>query len=226
MVFCRFIRPQLNRCLYSGQHLEHCSMRMNSYCLWYKGEKVTSGAVVSSTRVSNASWLLPYHQCYLCMKSFISYLACWVDVLSLCCCRWYSDQPRLKCSSSFKSALKCGTLTPMVWKLDLWQYGVWNVELLTTWNWLRMVTTKLWSYLVYLCPGEFFFDKTVNGFLRDLFVRWREAGCNHDVTIVFFWRLHYSHNSSSEWSYSLRFNPYVPLVELCTGYRIESCSCM
>ena len=27
-------------------------MRMQTYCLWYQGEKVTSGAVVSSTRVS------------------------------------------------------------------------------------------------------------------------------------------------------------------------------
>ena len=47
-----------------------------------------------------------------------------------------------------------------------------------------------------VCAGEFFFDKTVSGFLRDLFVRWREAGCNHDVTIVFFWRLHYDLSSS------------------------------
>ena len=35
-------------------------MRMQSYCLWYQGEKVTSGAVVSSTRVSNVSWFRVY----------------------------------------------------------------------------------------------------------------------------------------------------------------------
>ena len=45
--------------------------------------------------------------------------------------------------------------------------------------------------------GEFFFDKAVSGFLRELFVRWREAGCNHDVTIVFFWRLHYDPTTAS-----------------------------
>ena len=28
-------------------------MRMQTYCLWYQGEKVTSGAVVNSTRVGS-----------------------------------------------------------------------------------------------------------------------------------------------------------------------------
>ncbi|CAI8001126.1 GATOR complex protein DEPDC5, partial [Geodia barretti] len=46
--------------------------------------------------------------------------------------------------------------------------------------------------------GEFFFDKAVGGFLRELFVRWREAGCNHDVTIIFFWRLHFDPSLSRD----------------------------
>ena len=48
-----------------------------------------------------------------------------------------------------------------------------------------------------VCVGDLFFDKAVNGFLRELFERWKEAGCNHDVTIVFFWRLHYDPASLS-----------------------------
>ena len=46
--------------------------------------------------------------------------------------------------------------------------------------------------------GEFFFDKAVNGFLRELFEKWWEAGCNHDVTIAFFWRLYYDPSTQSE----------------------------
>ena len=43
----------------------------------------------------------------------------------------------------------------------------------------------------HISSGEFFFDKAVTGFLKELFEKWREAGCSHDVTIVFFWRLYY-----------------------------------
>ena len=53
ITYCVYTSLQLNKCLYGGKHLEHSSMRLQTHCLWFQGEKVTSGAVVSSTRVSS-----------------------------------------------------------------------------------------------------------------------------------------------------------------------------
>eukprot|EP00794_Sanderia_malayensis_P014226 gene14226-15709_t len=40
--------------------------------------------------------------------------------------------------------------------------------------------------------GELYFEKTVNGFLNELFGKWKEYGCSHDVNIVMFSRTYYS----------------------------------
>ncbi len=40
--------------------------------------------------------------------------------------------------------------------------------------------------------GELYFEKTVNGFLNELFGKWKEHSCSHDVTIVMFSRTYYS----------------------------------
>ena len=46
--------------------------------------------------------------------------------------------------------------------------------------------------------GDLYFDKAVNGFLKELFQRWREAGCNHEATLVFFWRAYHDKNAVGE----------------------------
>ena len=46
--------------------------------------------------------------------------------------------------------------------------------------------------------GDLYFDKAVNGFLKELFQRWREAGCNHEATLVFFWRVYHDKNAVGE----------------------------
>lgn len=49
----------------------------------------------------------------------------------------------------------------------------------------------LLSLHVYTCVGDLYFDKLVDGFLKELFHRWGEVGCNHEVTLAFFWRVYY-----------------------------------
>ena len=40
--------------------------------------------------------------------------------------------------------------------------------------------------------GDLYFDKAEGGFLKELFARWEDEKCSHEVTIVFFWRIYYS----------------------------------
>lgn len=39
--------------------------------------------------------------------------------------------------------------------------------------------------------GDLYFEKSVTGFLSELFGRWNSEHCNHDVTIVLFSRYNY-----------------------------------
>lgn len=43
--------------------------------------------------------------------------------------------------------------------------------------------------------GDLYFEKAVNGFLSDLFEKWKLYSCNHDVTIVLFSRTYYDADS-------------------------------
>jgi hypothetical protein len=46
--------------------------------------------------------------------------------------------------------------------------------------------------------GDLYFEKAVDGFLAELFKRWEDQECDHDVTIVLFSRLYYRATSIDE----------------------------
>lgn len=43
--------------------------------------------------------------------------------------------------------------------------------------------------------GDLFFEKAINGFLRELFTKWKELKVNHDVSIILFSRTFYDAQS-------------------------------
>ena len=47
------------------------------------------------------------------------------------------------------------------------------------------MSQEMWEFD---CHGDLYFEKSVTGFLADLFARWKDEHCNHDVTIVLFSR--------------------------------------
>ncbi|XP_023373444.1 GATOR complex protein DEPDC5 [Otolemur garnettii] len=46
--------------------------------------------------------------------------------------------------------------------------------------------------------GDLYFEKAVNGFLADLFTKWKEKNCSHEVTVVLFSRTFYDAKSIDE----------------------------
>jgi hypothetical protein len=52
--------------------------------------------------------------------------------------------------------------------------------------------------------GYLYFEKTVDGFLNDLFTLWRENQCNHDVTITLFSRSFYDAKSLNDFPELMR----------------------
>uniref|UniRef100_A0A8D2KY07 DEP domain-containing protein 5 n=1 Tax=Varanus komodoensis TaxID=61221 RepID=A0A8D2KY07_VARKO len=68
--------------------------------------------------------------------------------------------------------------------------------------------------------GDLYFEKAVNGFLADLFTKWKEKNCSHEVTVILFSRTFYDATSpskylqqiSEEWNYleaiNLSFNVF------------------
>lgn len=50
------------------------------------------------------------------------------------------------------------------------------------------MSSEMWQYDE---RGQLFYHKAVDGFMADLFARWREAGSSHEVTIAFFSRCIY-----------------------------------
>ncbi|POI35268.1 hypothetical protein CIB84_000981 [Bambusicola thoracicus] len=46
----------------------------------------------------------------------------------------------------------------------------------------------MWDFDIY---GDLYFEKAVNGFLADLFTKWKEKNCSHEVTVVLFSRTFY-----------------------------------
>ncbi|KAK3094846.1 hypothetical protein FSP39_006992 [Pinctada imbricata] len=52
--------------------------------------------------------------------------------------------------------------------------------------------------------GDKYFEKAVNGFLTDLFAKWKEQNCLHDVTIVLFSRTFYKAQSLDDFPVYMR----------------------
>ncbi|KAL5290697.1 DEPDC5 family protein [Megaselia abdita] len=50
------------------------------------------------------------------------------------------------------------------------------------------MSSEMWDYDIH---GDLYFEKAVNGFLTDLFGKWKKIGSNHEVTIVLFSRTFY-----------------------------------
>ncbi|KAI5731066.1 hypothetical protein M8J77_004068 [Diaphorina citri] len=54
------------------------------------------------------------------------------------------------------------------------------------------MSSEMWDFDIH---GDLYFEKAVNGFLADLFQKWKKHGSNHEVTIVLFSRTYYEANS-------------------------------
>lgn len=57
------------------------------------------------------------------------------------------------------------------------------------------MSSEMWDFDI---NGDLYFEKAVNGFLTDLYAKWKEQGCLHDVTIVMFSRTFYEAQSRDE----------------------------
>uniref|UniRef100_A0A8D2KY27 DEP domain-containing protein 5 n=1 Tax=Varanus komodoensis TaxID=61221 RepID=A0A8D2KY27_VARKO len=79
------------------------------------------------------------------------------------------------------------------------------------------MSCEMWDFDIY---GDLYFEKAVNGFLADLFTKWKEKNCSHEVTVILFSRTFYDATSpskylqqiSEEWNYleaiNLSFNVF------------------
>ncbi|XP_030623111.1 GATOR complex protein DEPDC5 [Chanos chanos] len=57
------------------------------------------------------------------------------------------------------------------------------------------MSCEMWDFDIY---GDLYFEKAVNGFLSDLFAKWKEKNCSHEVTVVLFSRTFYTAKSLDE----------------------------
>ncbi|XP_020852099.1 GATOR1 complex protein DEPDC5 isoform X2 [Phascolarctos cinereus] len=57
------------------------------------------------------------------------------------------------------------------------------------------MSCEMWDFDIY---GDLYFEKAVNGFLADLFTKWKEKNCSHEVTVVLFSRTFYDAKSIDE----------------------------
>ncbi|XP_073836084.1 GATOR complex protein Iml1 isoform X5 [Musca autumnalis] len=57
------------------------------------------------------------------------------------------------------------------------------------------MSSEMWDFDIH---GDLYFEKAVNGFLTELFHKWKKLGCNHEVTIVLFSRTFYAAKSLEE----------------------------
>ncbi|KAM4728179.1 GATOR1 complex protein DEPDC5 isoform 2-T2 [Anableps anableps] len=51
------------------------------------------------------------------------------------------------------------------------------------------MSCEMWDFDIY---GDLYFEKAVSGFLSDLFTKWKEKNCSHEVTVVLFSRTFYN----------------------------------
>uniref|UniRef100_A0A3Q4BZZ3 DEP domain-containing protein n=1 Tax=Mola mola TaxID=94237 RepID=A0A3Q4BZZ3_MOLML len=63
------------------------------------------------------------------------------------------------------------------------------------------MSCEMWDFDIY---GDLYFEKAVNGFLSDLFAKWKEKNCSHEVTVVLFSRTFYNAKSTDEFPEILR----------------------
>ncbi|XP_050720659.1 GATOR complex protein Iml1-like [Eriocheir sinensis] len=63
------------------------------------------------------------------------------------------------------------------------------------------MSSEMWDFDLY---GDLYFEKAVNGFLSELFFKWKKEGSNHDVTIVLFSRTYYKASSIDEFPSYMR----------------------
>ncbi|XP_035993738.1 GATOR complex protein DEPDC5 isoform X2 [Fundulus heteroclitus] len=63
------------------------------------------------------------------------------------------------------------------------------------------MSCEMWDFDIY---GDLYFEKAVNGFLSDLFTKWKEKNCSHEVTVVLFSRTFYNAKSLEEFPENLR----------------------
>ncbi|XP_013864451.1 DEP domain-containing protein 5 [Austrofundulus limnaeus] len=63
------------------------------------------------------------------------------------------------------------------------------------------MSCEMWDFDIY---GDLYFEKAVNGFLSDLFAKWKEKNCSHEVTVVLFSRTFYNAKSLEEFPEILR----------------------
>ncbi|KAM7401364.1 hypothetical protein PAMA_005520 [Pampus argenteus] len=63
------------------------------------------------------------------------------------------------------------------------------------------MSCEMWDFDIY---GDLYFEKAVNGFLSDLFAKWKEKNCSHEVTVVLFSRTFYSAKTIDEFPEILR----------------------
>ncbi|XP_053135498.1 GATOR complex protein DEPDC5 isoform X4 [Hemicordylus capensis] len=57
------------------------------------------------------------------------------------------------------------------------------------------MSCEMWDFDIY---GDLYFEKAVNSFLADLFTKWKEKNCSHEVTVVLFSRTFYEAKSLNE----------------------------
>ncbi|XP_067645950.1 GATOR complex protein Iml1 isoform X6 [Eurosta solidaginis] len=63
------------------------------------------------------------------------------------------------------------------------------------------MSSEMWDFDIH---GDLYFEKAVNGFLTELFHKWKKLGCNHEVTIVLFSRTFYAAKSLDEFPVHMR----------------------
>ncbi|XP_030380275.1 GATOR complex protein Iml1 isoform X3 [Scaptodrosophila lebanonensis] len=63
------------------------------------------------------------------------------------------------------------------------------------------MSSEMWDFDIH---GDLYFEKAVNGFLTELFQKWKKLGCNHEVTIVLFSRTFYAAKSLDEFPEHMR----------------------
>ncbi|KAJ6644516.1 GATOR complex protein Iml1 [Pseudolycoriella hygida] len=63
------------------------------------------------------------------------------------------------------------------------------------------MSSEMWDFDIH---GDLYFEKAVNGFLTDLFLKWKKLGSNPEVTIVLFSRTFYAAKSLDEFPAYMR----------------------
>lgn len=63
------------------------------------------------------------------------------------------------------------------------------------------MSSEMWDFDIH---GDLYFEKAVNGFLTELFAKWKKQGSNHEVTIVLFSRTFYAAKSLEEFPVHMR----------------------